>query len=62
MQEFTVWFDNLIHHAVAMWMAVVVITLMCAAAAWAVNIWARWYRACFSSKKEKLYKRIESKQ
>ena len=59
MQEISVAFDNLIHHAVAMWMAVVVITVMCASTAWAVNTWARWSKAYFSSKKERVYKRIE---
>jgi Trk-type K+ transport system membrane component len=53
MQELVIRFDNIIHHAVSLWLVLVILTIMCASATWAIRIWSGWYKACFSAKKKK---------
>ena len=52
MQELFLRFDNIIHHAISMWVVIIVITVMCATAVWAIKTWVEWYRSCFFSKKK----------
>ena len=42
MQELSIRFDNIIHHAVSIWLVVVVITVICASTVWAVKRWRDW--------------------
>ncbi len=44
MQELSIRFDNIIHHAISIWLVVVVITVICASTVWAVKMWRDWCR------------------
>ena len=45
MQELAVRFDNIIHHAVSIWLGLVVMTVICASPVWAVKKWRDWCRS-----------------
>jgi len=42
MQELAIRFDNIIHHAVSIWLVLVVMTVICASTVWAVKRWKDW--------------------
>ena len=45
MQELAIRFDNIIHHAVSIWLVLVVMTVICASTVWAVKIWLNWCKS-----------------
>ena len=45
MQELAVRFDNIIHHAVSIWLVLVVMTVIFASTVWAVKKWRDWCRS-----------------